>query len=239
MAKKSINLLDKHFDISYEVLNPNASRDIIFLHGWGSNKDIMKQAFGSYLENYRHIYIDMPGFGKSSNNYILTTNDYALIMKEFFDILNTNIIAIAGHSFGGKVATLLNPENLILLSTAGILEEKSLQVKMKIRLAKIFNLFGLSKITKIFRSKDVNMMSENMYETFKNIVNEDYSQIFKSYKKNAIIFWGDYDTATSVESGKQINNLIRNSSFNSYKSDHFFFIKYAQDISLQIENKLR
>ena len=236
MALKSIKLLDKHFDISYEVVNPNAKEDIVFLHGWGSNKDIMKQAFGSYLNSHRHIYIDMPGFGKSSNEYALTTKDYSLIIEEFFNSLNTNIIAIAGHSFGGKVATLLNPENLILLSSAGILEEKSFDVKMKIKMAKTFNSLGLNKITKAFRSKDVDKMSENMYATFKNVVDEDFSNVFESYEKNAMIFWGEEDNATSLSSGKKIHDLIKNSKFSSYKGDHYFFIKYAQDIAIRIEN---
>ncbi|PLY08362.1 MAG: alpha/beta hydrolase [Arcobacter sp.] len=239
MALKSINLLDKQFDISYEIVNPLADKDIVFLHGWGSNKDIMNQAFSSYLPNYRHIYIDMPGFGKSSNEYALTTNDYAKIIEEFFNTLNTNVIAIAGHSFGGKVATLLNPQNLILLSTAGILEEKSFDVKMKIKLAKTFNSFGLGKITKAFRSKDVDRMSENMYATFKNVVDEDFTKEFENYKKNAMIFWGEDDTATTLASGKKINSLIKNSSFVTYLGDHFFFIKYAQDISLRIENGIK
>ena len=239
MALKSINLLDKQFDISYEVVNPNASEDIVFLHGWGSNKDIMKQAFSSCLSEYRHIYVDMPGFGKSSNNYVLTTKDYALVMQELFNTLNTNITAIAGHSFGGKVATLLNPKNLILLSTAGILEDKSLDVKLKIVMAKTLNTLGLGKITKAFRSKDVDKMSEVMYATFKNVVDEDFSNEFNSYKKNAMIFWGETDSATTLNSGKKINSLIENSSFNSYNSDHYFFLKYAQDICLKIEDGIK
>ena len=236
MALKSITYNNKQFDISYEILNPSSDKDIVFLHGWGSNKDIMNQAFSSYLCGFRHIYIDMPGFGKSSNEYVLTTKDYANIMQEFFNVLNANVIAIAGHSFGGKVATLLNPKNLILLSTAGILEEKSFDVKMKIKMSKTFNSLGLGKITKAFRSKDVDSMSENMYSTFKNVVDEDFSREFENYEKNAMIFWGEYDTATILSSGMKINSLIKNSSFNSYNGDHYFFIKYAQDIALRIEN---
>lgn len=236
MALKSINLLDKQFEISYEIVNPNAKKDIVILHGWGSNKDIMKQAFSSTLVDFRHIYIDMPGFGKSSNNYALTTNDYAKIIQEFFNVLKIEVLAIAGHSFGGKVATLLNPKNLILLSTAGILEEKPFDIKLKIKMAKALNSFGLGKITKSFRSKDVDKMSESMYSTFKNVVDEDFSKEFENYKKNAMIFWGEDDKATTLPSGKEINSLIKDSSFTSYKGDHYFFIKNAQDIALRIEN---
>ncbi|WP_320033370.1 alpha/beta hydrolase [Halarcobacter sp.] len=239
MALKSIIVDNKEFDIVYDIVNVNKDKTIVFLHGWGSNKEIMKQAFSSYLKEYKHIYIDMPGFGKSVTSYSLTTKDYANIIDTFLKNLNLNIVAIAGHSFGGKVATLLNPDNLILLSTAGILEEKPLDVKLKIKASKIFNSLGLGKITKAFRSKDVDKMSENMYQTFKNVVNEDFTNNFNSYEKNGMIFWGEDDQATSLESGKKIHSLIKNSSFDSYKSDHYFFLKFASNICQKIENGIR
>ncbi|WP_198305312.1 alpha/beta fold hydrolase [Arcobacter vandammei] len=236
MAIKNLVVEGKSFELSYELLNPSQTKDILFLHGWGSNKDIMKGAFSSYLKDYRHIYLDMPGFGKSQNSYILTTNDYSKIVKEFLISINSNTIAIAGHSFGGKVATLLNPENLILLSSAGILEEKSTKVKIKIFFAKLLNSLGLKNFTKIFRSKDVEKMSENMYATFKNVVDEDFSSYFANFSNNTLIFWGEEDSATSLESGKKIANLIKNSSFVSYSGDHYFFLKNAENISKRVED---
>lgn len=239
MAQKSIEYKGSFFDISYEIVNPSCKTDIVFLHGWGSNKEIMKQAFSSYLNSFRHIYIDMPGFGKSSNEITLTTQDYANIIHLFLDSLNSDKKVVAGHSFGGKVATLLNPDNLVLLSSAGILEEKPSDVKIKIAMAKIFNALGLSKITKTFRSKDVEQMSENMYSTFKNVVDEDFQNDFLKYTKNGMIFWGEEDNATSLASGKQINKLIKDSSFISYNGDHYFFLKHAKDISEKIENGIK
>ncbi len=191
MASKSIVVDNKKFDISYEIINPSAKIDFVVLHGWGgSNKEIMKNSFSSFLKDFRHIYIDLPGFGKSSNDYELTTKEYVKITDEFLKLLNSTKDIIAGHSYGGKVATLLNPKNLVLLSSAGILEEKPLDVKLKIKSAKLFNSLGLGKITKAFRSNDVNQMSEEMYATFKNVVNEDFTQNFASFKNNALIFGG-------------------------------------------------
>lgn len=235
MAIKEIKYDDKTFAINYEIVNNSKDKSIVFLHGWGSNKEIMKSSFSSYLKEFKHIYIDMPGFGKSDNEYVLTTNDYSNIIKEFL-VNEKNVSAIAGHSFGGKVATLLNPSTLILFSSAGIIEEKSLQVKLKIKLSKLLNIFGLGSLTKIFRSKDVNQMSQHMYETFKNVVDEDFSLHFKSYKNNALIFWGEKDSATSFESGKKISNLIKNSKFYSYNDNHYFFIENAKDITTKIED---
>ncbi len=239
MAVKQINYNEKSFAINYEIINNSCESAIVFLHGWGSNKEVMKSSFSSFLKEYKHIYIDMPGFGKSENNYILTTHDYAKIIELFLKeiLLDKSFLkAIVGHSFGGKVATLLNPPNLILLSSAGILEEKSSKVKFKIAFAKVLKSLGLGSLTKSFRSKDVNTMSQNMYETFKNVVDEDFSDSFSSYNKNALIFWGEHDCATSLESGKKIADLINNSKFYSYNSDHYFFMKYADDITTKINN---
>lgn len=236
MATKHLIIDNKIFDISYEIINPTCQKDIIFLHGWGSNKDIMKNVFSSHMKNFRHIYIDLPGFGKTENKYTLKTSDYAKVVEELLKLLNSSKDMIAGHSYGGKVATLLNPKNLILLSSAGILEEKEFIVKLKIFFAKILNTLGLRKITKSFRSKDVNTMSENMYSTFKNVVNEDFTSTFSNFPNNALIFWGDRDTATSLESGKKISTLIKKSTFISYDGDHYFFVKNVKDISERIEN---
>ena len=236
MASKSLIFDKKVFEISYEIINPSCKKDIVFLHGWGSNKDIMKNVFSPYLKDFRHIYIDMPGFGKSANEYELTTKEYVKITDDFLTLLNSNKEIIVGHSYGGKVATLLNPKNLVLLSSAGILEEKSFEVKTKIAFAKFCNTLGLSKFTKMFRSADVSTMNEGMYKTFKNVVNEDFSTFFQGYENNALIFWGKSDTATSLESGKKIASLIDSSTFISYDGDHYFFVKNAKDISERIEN---
>jgi len=240
VATKNIDYFGKDFSINYEIVNNDKKDIIVFLHGWGSNKEIMKQGFGSKIKTMKHIYIDMPGFGKSSNDYALTTIDYAHIMKIFLEKLdiNPNKVTIAGHSFGGKVATALIPKTLVLLSSAGILEEKSSSVKMRIKFSKVLNKCGLKNFSKLFRSKDVDKMSQNMYETFKNVVDEDFSEYFKGFYNEALIFWGDTDTATSLESGKKIASLIKNSQFKSYPEDHFFFLKNSKDIATTIENNI-
>ncbi|MEA3498184.1 MAG: alpha/beta fold hydrolase [Campylobacterota bacterium] len=241
MAIKTIKYNNNKFLINYDIVNNDKENIIIFLHGWGSNKEIMKQAFSKKLRGFKHIYIDMPGFGRSVNDVILNTQDYANIMDKFnlaMDI-DSSTITVLGHSFGGKVATLLNPKNLILCSSAGILETKSAKTLLTIRMAKVFNRFGLGKVTKMLRSKDVDKMSQNMYETFKNVVDEDFSQSFKEFKNNTLIFWGNQDEATTLESGKTINTLISNSSFKSYDGDHYFFIKHSDDICDIIKNKIK
>ena len=227
MAVKEVKYGGKIYRISYETVNP-ANKDVaLFLHGWGANKEIMKKAFGAYFKDFRHVYIDMPGFGASSMHGALATKDYAKIMKSFLDELGANPKIIFGHSFGGKVATLLNPEYLALLSSAGIVAKKPLWVRFKIALFKFLKLFGLGFLYKFFATKDVKGMSKTMYETLKNVVDEDFSSKFADFGGKAFIFWGEEDKATPLKSGERVSRLIKNSEFHALKGDHFFFLLHA------------
>lgn len=230
MAVKEIKYGGKIYRISYETANP-ANKDVaLFLHGWGANKEIMKKAFGAYFKDLRHVYVDMPGFGASSMHGALATKDYAKIMKSFLDELGANPKIIFGHSFGGKVATLLNPQYLALLSSAGIVAKKPLWVRFKIALFKFLKLFGLGFLYKFFATKDVKGMSKTMYETLKNVVDEDFSSKFADFGGRAFIFWGEEDKATPLKSGERVSRLIKNSEFHVLKGDHFFFLLHARYI---------
>ncbi|QFR49411.1 alpha/beta hydrolase [Sulfurimonas lithotrophica] len=235
MAIKSIQYKQHTIDVSYEILNPEAKVDMIVLHGWGSNKSLMKKSFGQYMDAFRHIYIDLPGFGGSTCNQVLETKDYARIVELLMIHLNAGKDIIVGHSFGGKVATVLAPSVLVLLSSAGIVWSKPLKVKVKIAAFKMLKIFGLSKLRSHFVADDAKELNEPMYETFKNVVNEDFSYEFENFRGKALICWGDKDTATPPKSGHKIDELIKDSQFELYEGEHYFFMDYADDISKKIE----
>ncbi len=235
MAIKSIQYNQHTLDISYEIINQNAKVDMIILHGWGSNKGLMKKSFSKYMDTFRHIYIDLPGFGASTCNLTLKTKDYARIIELLMIHLNAQKDIIIGHSFGGKIATLLAPSLLVLLSSAGIYWSKSLKIKFKIVVFKIIKIFGLVKFKKYFVAEDAKNLNEPMYETFKNVVDEDFSSEFENYTGKALICWGDEDNATPLKSAHKIDELIKDSTLEIYHGDHYFFMQYAEDISKKIE----
>jgi pimeloyl-ACP methyl ester carboxylesterase len=235
MAIKSIQHKQHTFDISYEIVNPDAKVDFIVLHGWGSNKQLMKQSFSPYMKSFRHIYIDLPGFGKSTCSMPLHTSDVARIVELFMIHINASKDIILGHSFGGKVATLLNPKVLVLVSSAGIYRTKSLKVQAKIALFKTLKFFGLSKFRSLFVAEDAKSLSEYMYQTFKNVVDEDFSNEFKNYGGKALLCWGKQDTATPLSSGEKMAELIKDARLEVYEGDHYFFMKNAPDVSQKIE----
>jgi len=235
MAIKSIQYKQHTVDVSYEILNPEAKIDMIVLHGWGSNKALMKKSFGEHMDRFRHIYIDLPGFGGSTCNLVLQTTDYARIVELLMIHLNAQKDIIVGHSFGGKVATVLNPSVLVLLSSAGIVWPKSLKVKAKIAIFKTLKSLGLSKLRSYFVADDAKELNEPMYETFKNVVNEDFTYEFKNYDGKALLCWGKEDNATPLKSAYKIEELIKDSELEIYIGEHYFFMDHAREISKKIE----
>ncbi len=236
MALKEIIYRDKIFRISYEMSEVRNEKSILFLHGWGSNKELMRQAFGD-IEGWCAIYVDMPGFGQSPNEEILTTRDYANIMGLFMQELGREGDVVVGHSFGGKVATLLKPSLLVLLSSAGIPVPKPWDVRAKIALYKLLKPFGVGAVRKYFVSQDARNMSENMYETFKNVVDEDFRPVFARYDKRALLFWGREDSATPLACGKEIASLMCQASLYELSGDHYFFLDKGAKIVQKIKEE--
>ncbi len=239
MASREIEYKGQVFDIAYELLNPSQKETLLILHGWGSNKEIMRQAFGKHLQEYKHIYIDMPGFGKSSNPIVLETEDYAHIVRLFLDTLGVELQIAMGHSFGGKVATLLDPPSLVLLSSSGVLVPKVWQVRLKIALFKALKPFGLDRLHQLFVSDDAKGMSHEMYETFKNVVNEQFEENFTKVEGKALLFWGKEDSATPLWTAQKIDGLIKDSKLYPLDGDHFFFLKHSQFIAETITSSCK
>ena len=236
MALKSIQYKQHTFNISYDILNPDAHLTLLFLHGWGSNKEIMKQAFGDQLDQFRHVYVDLPGFGNSTCNMALETEDYANIMELFLAQINANQDPIImGHSFGGKVALLLNPSILVLVGSAGIYVPKPMKVRLKIAVFKLLKVFGFARLRSLFVAEDAKTLSEPMYQTFKNVVNEDFAGRFARYDGRALLCWGKEDTATPLHTGHTMADLIRQSRMVEFEGDHYFFLKQGKAVAAEVE----
>lgn len=238
MAVKSLQYKQHTFTISYEILNPSAHIDLIFLHGWGSHKNLMKHAFGSHLKQFRHVYIDMPGFGNSTCNMALTTEDYATILESFLSMIEADKTVILGHSFGGKVATLLQPDILVLVGSAGILVPKPFKIRAKIALFKLLKLSGLTQLRRFFVAPDAQGLSQPMYETFKSVVNEDFSEKFAAFKGKALLCFGAQDTATPLWTAYKIAELISESRVVEFDGDHYFFLEQSAGVAKEIEKSV-
>lgn len=238
MAVRQIEYNGYNYEISYETINPTCKETIIVLHGWGSNKEIMKNSFQKFFPQQKQVYIDLPGFGNSNILVPLKSEDYKNIVELLLQSLHVEKKLIIGHSFGGKIATLLVPQQLVLLSSAGIVPKKSLRIRTKIKVFKTFKNFFPKSMYRFFATKDVSGMNQVMYETLKSVVDEDFTPIFAKREGKTLLFWGKKDKATPLQSGEIIHSLIRHSELFTYDGDHFFFSQYAKDIAQKIISRL-
>jgi pimeloyl-ACP methyl ester carboxylesterase len=238
LAVREIEVGNKRFSLSYLVENIDKDKEILFLHGWGSSKEALKGAFSPYLNEYKKIYLDLPGFGNSSSEYVMDSHEYKSVVEAFLKELDLKPAIIVGHSFGGKIATLLNPKLLVLLSSAGIVTKKPLSIRAKIVVFKALkSLFG-DRFYKFFATSDAKDMPKNMYETLKRVVNEDFRAVFRSFSHEALLFWGKDDSATPISSAKEINLLIKNSKLYELEGDHFFFLNHSNFIAKKIGERV-
>ena len=238
MAQRNLATPLGDYALSYTLSGPVQGAPVLFLHGWGADKMLMQKAFSAHCPDWRALYLDLPGFGGSGNHQALNTADYAAIVRAFLKDLGFAPQAIIGHSFGGKVGTLLDPPILALLSTAGVPKRKSLRVRFKILLAKILRPLKLGWLAKGLRTQDAANLPEHMYQTLKNVVDEDFSAYFAARTKPTLIFWGASDTATPLASGQKLSGLIPHGVFRVFKGDHFFFLRYGREITEEIDRQL-
>ena len=232
----------------------NKAKSIIILPGWGNTRKTFNMMI-NFLQNYFTVYtLDYPGFGNSIfPNKDLTIYDYTLLIYEWIKSLNIENPILIGHSFGGRIITLLtgyykyNFNNIIYLNSAGIKQKTKLKTKIYKLLNKL-KFFIPSKfknkysnfLFKHFASTDYKNLNKNMQNTFKNIVNLDLKPFLKNIKAKTLIIWGDKDNSTPVKDGIIMNKLIKNSELIVLKKGtHFTYLDYPILINRIIFEQLK
>lgn len=220
----------KYKDISmyYETLG-NHSKSLLILPGWGDTRNTFTN-LSAFLSNYFTVYIiDYPGFGNSTfPNRDLTIFDYSDLIYEFIKELNLDDPILIGHSFGGRIITVLTGyyqykfSNIILMDSAGIKPKttiKKLLHKLSYKIAKKIGKLLPKKYQKKYyknlfnkyASTDYQALSINMRKTFQNVINTDLKNYLKYINSKVLIIWGNNDYDTPIKDAKIINNKIKNS----------------------------
>lgn len=220
----------KYKDISmyYETLG-NHSKSLLILPGWGDTRNTFTN-LSAFLSNYFTVYIiDYPGFGNSTfPSRDLTIFDYSDLIYEFIKELNLDDPILIGHSFGGRIITVLTGyyqykfSNIILMDSAGIKPKttiKKLLHKLSYKIAKKIGKLLPKKYQKKYyknlfskyASTDYQALPINMRKTFQNVINTDLKNYLKYINSKVLIIWGNNDYDTPIKDAKIINNKIKNS----------------------------
>lgn len=235
----------KSIDINY--IQYGEGSDIVLLHGWGQNIEMMKPLGDKLQKNHRITIMDLPGFGESMEpREELTVYDYSSILEEFLEKLDIKNPILIGHSFGGRIAMIYashnKTEKLVLFGSPCIarnpkpsLKVRTLKFMKKVPVIK--NLEGFAK--KHIGSRDYKNASEMMRKILVNTVNADLSECCKKIKCPTLLIWGENDTEVDVEEAKTIESMIEDAGLIVLPgSTHYAYLENLNHVVTILKNFL-
>lgn len=243
--------------IYYETYG-NKKKSIIILPGWGDNRKTFYYMI-NFLKEYFTVYIlDYPGFGNSLfPDTDLTIYDYSDLVYEWIKSLDIKDPILIGHSFGGRIITVLLGyyhylfTSVIYLNSAGILPKKKFILrfktfiykalkKLKIFIPKKYKNKYLSFLFRKFASNDYSAIPDNMKRTFQNVVSEDLQPYLKEIESKVLIIWGNNDDITPVRDAYIMHKYIKDSELIVLdKATHFSYLDYPMLINNIIYEQIK
>lgn len=232
----------KDIDINY-LDEGEFNKVVILLHGWAANINTMIPISNIIKDRYRVILLDLPGFGDSQEpKEVYNSFNYADIVLEFMEKLNIKSATFIGHSFGGKISSIIaanHPERvdkLILIDSAGIIPKRTLGYYFKVYSFKLIRWLytglplgnkeeRLEKFRNKYGSDDYKAASGIMRKIMVTVVNENIRPLLKKIKSETLLIWGDKDDATPLYMGEIFEKEIADSGLVVLKdSGHFSYI---------------
>lgn len=220
-------------DVNINYIQYGKGKDILLLHGWGQNIEMMKILGDNFSDRFRITILDFPGFGESDEPLNpWTVNDYSLMLEEFVKKLSIKKPIIMGHSFGGRVAIRYssnNPiEKLVLFGAPCIRFQKELPLSVKF-LKKVKSLPGMNsigeKMKKYIGSRDYKAASPVMRQTLVEVVNEDLSKFAREIEEPTLLIWGEQDTEAPVEEAKELEKIMSDAALITLPGTHYAYIE--------------
>ena len=91
--------------INYEQVGEGP--DVVLLHGWGQNIEMMKPVADPFDEEFNIVIIDLPGYGASSEpTYVWSLEEYVDCVHTILESLDISNPILVGHSFGGRIGII-------------------------------------------------------------------------------------------------------------------------------------
>lgn len=226
---KKVNLTD----INYIQYGNDKGKDIVLLHGWGQNIEMMKPLGDLLADNYHITIIDLPGFGKSKEPAtILDVGDYTEIVHDLLESLKVVKPTLIGHSFGGRISirygASYDVEKLVLCGAPCVKTKKKLTLKEKM-LKSAKKLPGMEKLADIAKnyigSPDYKNASPMMRDILVKVVGEDLSDYAKKINVPVILIWGEYDEAVPLEEGRMLEKLLKDGAMIVLPGTHYAYLE--------------
>lgn len=230
--------------VTVNYIQYGEGRDILLLHGWGQNIEMMKFIGDAFSDRFRITILDFPGFGESSEPSIpWSISDYVLLIEDLVKLLKIRNPIIMGHSFGGRVAIKYSSnhpiEKLVLFGSPCIRLQNKLSLSTRI-LKKLKTLPGMDqigeKMKKYIGSRDYKAASPIMRQTLVQVVNEDLSSFAKQIEEPTLLIWGDHDEEAPVEDAKLLEQIMYDAALIVLPGTHYAYIENLAQVVAILNN---
>jgi pimeloyl-ACP methyl ester carboxylesterase len=228
-------------------------KTVALLHGWGCDHTIFKCLQDFLNKNFRVIAIDLPGFGKSDKpKKVLSIEDYANDIEEFFNLLKIKNPILIGHSFGGRISIIVGSRNkitkIILIDSAGIKPIRKPSYYIKVYTYKALKNIGKIKLFNSYIEKIKGKMGSNDYKTAQGImrqimvrvVNTDLKEYLPKILAPTLLLWGEKDTITPLKDAYVMKKLINDAGIVVFNNcGHYSFLEQPNETNIIINNFIK
>ena len=220
-------------DLQVNYIQYGEGKDILLLHGWGQNIEMMKPIGDNFCNNFRITILDFPGFGQSDEpKSPWTIETYNKMLEEFVKKMDIKKPIIIGHSFGGRVAirySARNPiEKLILFGSPCIRIEESLPLTVRI-LKQLKKLPGMNEFGEFMKqyigSRDYKAATPVMRQTLVEVVNEDLSKYAREIEEPTLLIWGENDTEAPLNDAKELEKIMNDAALIVLPGTHYAYLE--------------
>ena len=211
--------------------------DIVLLHGWGQNIEMMEPLGNNLVDHYRITIIDLPGFGLSEEpTNAFTIYDYTEVVHDLLTELKIDNPIMMGHSFGGRIsivyASKYKVSKLVLFGSPCVRHEyKSIKQNIFKKLKKIKLLSPLVNVMKKhLGSVDYRNASPMMRDILVKTVNQDLSNEAKRIKCPTLLIWGENDEPVPVNEARELEKLINDSALIILPGTHYCYLENLNQV---------
>jgi len=196
-----------------EISGEASSRHILFLHGWGGNRESLR-GIGTLFQHTHCVHLfDLPGFGDAPpppGDW--GTIEYADLVQQYILDRISGTVVLVGHSFGGRVSIRLASRrlsqirDLVLLGVPGLPQPALSRTRLRrwgvrtlrramFALKPVVGDRGVRWHTDRFGSKDYQAAGV-LRPVLIRTVNEDLTESATSIACPVLLVWGTDDTET-------------------------------------------
>ena len=237
--KKIKNKSTKKFQNENNNFNNLTNKEaIVFLHGWGGDKNSFKSTINLLKHKFNILAVTMPTIANTAVVWNLT--DYANLILSLCNLHGACSIYVVCHSFGFRVANIVKQrieiKKIVVTGGAGL---KKFSVLKKLELNNNKILLSQARFKYLYNSiasADYAALSPTNKKTFSAVVDVAFNKFCK-FSCPMLLFWGKRDGETKMWIAKILKRK-NNAKLIVSNFDHFAYLKENARFNNEVLNFL-